>query len=137
MADSPELSALFDCIPSLRISAQANIISLIGELSAARIINMEKERALRSRKLGVDERAAELVDLVLLKVQEDRENFNKFMKILHKDKVQYWTVITKLERRYRLHCEELAAPTPRVMIGMSNMYLCLFDDRWHTFSGNF
>ena len=121
MANSPELRALCDCIPALRISAQANIISLIGELFAAHIISIKKERALRNRKVEVDERAAELVDLVLLRVQEDRENFNKFMKILHKDKVQYWTVITTLERRHHLHCEELATLTPRVMIGMSNM----------------
>ena len=114
MADSPEYNALCDCVPALRISAQANLISLSGELLAARIISAEKERALRNKNVEVsDERAAELVDLVLLKVQEGHENFNDFMKILHKKKDQYKTVITKLEDGYHSHCEKLATPVPK------------------------
>lgn len=108
-----EYNALCDCIPALRISAQANLISLSGELLAARIISAEKERGLRNRNVNEDERAADLVDLVLLKVEEDSENFNKFMKILYKHREQYKTVIAKLEEGYQSHREELATPTPK------------------------
>ena len=111
MADTPEYNALCDCVPALRISAKANLLSLSGELLAARIISVDKERGLRNRNVDVGERAAELVDLVLLKVQEDHENFNKFMKILCKDRDQYKTVIAKLEDGYKAYHEKLAIPT--------------------------
>ena len=111
MAATPEYNTLCDCVPVLRISAKANLLSLSGELLAARIINVDKERGLRNRSVDVGERAAELVDLVLLKVQEDHKNFNKFMNILCKDRDQYKTVIAKLEDGYKAYREKLAIPT--------------------------
>jgi hypothetical protein len=111
MADTPEYNALCDCVPALRISAQANLLSLSGELLAARIISVDKERDLRNRHVDVGDRAAEFVDLVLLKVQEDHKNFNEFMKILYKEKDQYKTVIAKLEDEYQSYSEKLAIPT--------------------------
>ena len=108
MADTPEYNTLCDCVPVLRISAKTNLLSLSGELLAARIISVDTERGLRNRNVDVGERAAELVDLVLLKVQEDHENFNKFMNILCKDRDQYKTVIAKLEDGYKAYHEKLA-----------------------------
>ena len=110
-----EYNALCDCVPALRISAQANFIPLSGELLAARIISVEKERALRDRDVNIDERAADLVDLVLLKVQEDLKNFREFMNILYNDRDQYKTVIAKLESAYQSYRETpQAKPTPKL-----------------------
>ena len=104
MTDSSEFKALIDCVPSLRIAVQANLISLSGELLAARIISVDKERALRNRNVDENERAADLVDSVVLKVQENpSENFGVFMKILHKDKKQFKVLIARLEESYHSH----------------------------------
>ena len=102
MTDSPEFNAILDCIPELRLAVQPNIISLSGQLLAARLINRDKEKALRNKNAEEAERAADLVDLVSGKVEEDPKNYHKFVEILKKDK-QYSTVTTKLDESYRSH----------------------------------
>ena len=85
MANSPEYNSIIDCIPELRRSMKHNIISLRGKLLRAQLINENKEESLRNTVREEADRAAELVSLVTNKVQEDPENYHKFVAILKKD----------------------------------------------------
>ena len=102
MTDSPEYNAIFDCIHELRLAVQPNLISLSGQLLSARLLNRDKEKSLRNRNVEEADRAADLVDLIIGKVEEDSKNYHKFIEILKRDK-QYNTVTSKLDESYRSH----------------------------------
>ena len=101
MSTSPEYQCFLDCIPELRLSVKADLSALSGELLAARLIHPEKESSLRNRNVDEADRAADLVSLVLGKIEEDSANYHVFVKILKKDQPQYKTVIELLEEKYR------------------------------------
>ena len=98
-----------DCVPQLRHSVKANILTLGGELLAARLISDEHEERLRDTNVNERERAAKLVSLVLNKVQEASQHYHAFVDILKKDLSQHETVIQQLQARYDVHERRLEA----------------------------
>ena len=110
MSTSPEYECFLDCVPKLRVSIRANLLELSGELLAARLISPTKESSLRNRNIDEEDRAADLVSLVLHKIEEDSENYHVFVNILKKDQPQYKTVIELLERAYRARNGGSASP---------------------------
>ena len=114
MSNSPEYNCIVDCTRELRRSAKLNLLSLCAELLAARLINEDKERSLRNRNVDEADRAAELVSLVAIKVQEDPTNYHVFVAILKKDEQQYKTVVTLLEKTYKSRKETPCVPAESV-----------------------
>jgi putative heme degradation protein len=112
MANSPEYNSMVDCTPELRYSVKPNIVSLSGELLRARLINEDKDTALRNRNVEEADRAADLVSLVTNKVLEDPENYHKFVAILKKDEQQYKTALALLEKNYEARERVVESPGP-------------------------
>ena len=102
-AITAEFEAMKDCLTELRLSAKTNLLSLSGELLAARLISDDNEESAGNRNVDEAARATDLVRLVKDKVREDPCNFHKFLAILKNDYQQYKSVINKLKNRYDMH----------------------------------
>ena len=100
MSNSIEYNCMLDCTPELRRSVEPNLLSLCADLLAFRLINDDKEKSLRNKSVDEPDRAAELVSLVVHKVQENPSNYHVFMDILKKDERRYNTIISQLEKEY-------------------------------------
>ena len=118
MSTSPEYECFLDCVPKLRLSVTANLLALSGELLAARLISPANETSLRNRNVNEEERAADLVNFVLHKIQEDSANYHVFVNILKKDPTQYNTVIEVLEEKYRARNGGSSLPLQDLSNGM-------------------
>ena len=105
MSDSPEYEAMKDCVPRLRLAVKGDLISMSGELLAARLISEDKEASLRNKVVDESERAAEMVSLIMDKVREDRSNYRVFLEILEQDylRARYQSIIDKLTEKYDIH----------------------------------
>ena len=110
-AIAAEFESMKDCVPELRLSAKTNLLSLSGELLAARLISDENEESTRNRNVNEAARAADLVSLIIDKVREDPRNFHKFLRILKKNYQQYESVINKLNNHYDMHKRAASQPS--------------------------
>ena len=102
MSDSPEYEAMKDCVPRLRLAVKGDLVTISGELLAARLISEDKEASLRNKMIDEGERAAEMVSLIMDKVREDRGNYHVFLEILKQDHLRgrYQSIIGKLEEKF-------------------------------------
>lgn len=114
MDGKPEYECLKDCLPTLRVCAQNNLLSLSCELLAARLISDDNEESLRNSQIGEAERAAKLVSLVMNKIKEDCSNYHVFLDVLKKDD-QYNIVVKKVEDSFAHHSSGLKAPVANGM----------------------
>ena len=71
--------------PKLTDIAAENIITLGRRLHKAGLIDVYTERSMRNLMVSSQRRAAELVSLVTNKVEQDSQNFQKFLQVLEED----------------------------------------------------
>ena len=128
MSTTPEYESLKDCTPQLRLSVKDDLLTLGGELLAARLISDENEETLRDRYVSERERAAKLVSLVLSKVQETSQNYHTFVDILKRQlSGQQYAVIQRLQEMYDVHARSLEAEASNFSKqdeGKFNIILC-------------
>ena len=86
---STELDIIIKATLKLQLSVQDHLVPLGGALLAEHLISRDNYAFLRNEHLPKRSRAAELVDLVTTKVQQNPENYYTFVRILSKDKSLY------------------------------------------------
>ena len=97
MAESQEYKTLIRYTPEVRTSIKSHLTSLGGKLIASTLISPENDARLRNQSVSEEDRAAELVSLVLDKVKINRENYRTFIDILRTSGDHFNDLLSKLE----------------------------------------
>ena len=82
MAESQEYKTLKRYIPEVETAVKSHLTSLGGKLTSSNLISPQNYARLRNLSISEEDRAAELVSLVLDKVKLNKENFRKFVDVL-------------------------------------------------------
>ena len=90
---------MLKCTPSLTnvLANGTNIIRLARELEKVGLISMDNKDSLTNTAIDADIRAAELVSMVITKVDHNSENFTTFLGVLKKDQATYEHILIKME----------------------------------------
>lgn len=83
------------------------LIGLTSKLISSYLISLEEGIAIRNRHVDVEERAAHLLDLITIKIEENEVNYHTFVRILRDSGATYKDVIGNLESTYRTVKTEL------------------------------
>ena len=95
--NTPEYDAILKATGKLTKVLKNNITSICAELVANKLITPDQQRKLRNANQDVLERAADLVELLTDKVEENPANYHTFVKILEdEDKATYKAVLESL-----------------------------------------
>ena len=97
MAESQEYKTLIRYTPEVRTSIKSHLTSLGGKLIASTLISPENDARLRNQSVSEEDRAAELVSLVLDKVKINRENYRTFIDSLRTSGDHFNDLLSKLE----------------------------------------
>ena len=82
MAESQEYKTLKRYIPKVRTAIKSHLTSLGGKLIPSNLISPENDARLRNLSISEEDRAAELVSLMLDKVKLNKENYGIFLDVL-------------------------------------------------------
>ena len=82
-------------VPNIRTAVRANLTQLSGELLAKGLISPESDVKLRDRAQSEEDRAAELVTLVMDQVKLNPDNYKTFIDIL-KESGSHFNAIIQL-----------------------------------------
>ena len=82
MAESQEYKTLKRYIPEIRTAVKSHLTSLGGKLISSDLISPENDARLRNLSISEEDRAAELVSLVLDKEKLNKKNFRTFIDVL-------------------------------------------------------
>ena len=96
MADTQEYTALKELVPQLRLAIQPSLVTLSGHLLAKGLITDEEEAELRNESKSKQNRAADLISMVLNKVKLDPTHFKIFIDVLKNSGAPY-DIVTQLE----------------------------------------
>ena len=77
-----------------------SLISLIFKLTSLGLISIEQGRAIRNRYVGIEEQAADLIDIIINKIEENEANYRTFITVLRDSGATYKDVIRNLESTY-------------------------------------
>ena len=95
--NTTEYRILVKATGKLTKAVQNNITSLCVELVANELITPDNQKALRNPNRDAVERAADLVELITDKVEQNSANYHAFVKILKEDAATYKHVLELLE----------------------------------------
>ena len=95
--NSREYTTIVEATDQLENIVKNNITPLCGKLLARGLITANQKKALRNANQDVVERAADLVQLVTDKVEQNPQHYYDFIKILAEDKSTYGDVLDVLE----------------------------------------
>ena len=94
--NTPEYRAILKANESLTRALMNNFIPICAKLVANDLITPDQQRKLRNPNQDAMERAAELVQLLTDKVEENPANYHTLVKILEKDRATYRGVLADL-----------------------------------------
>ena len=97
MADSQEYNILKRYVPEFRTAIKSNLTSLGGRFISSNLISPENDSKLRNQSKSEEDRAAELVSLLLDKVKLNKENYRKIVDILKTSGDHFNDLVSKLE----------------------------------------
>ena len=109
--NSPEYCSIVEATGKLTRALKNNITPICADLVSKHLITTEQQRGLRNPVHEAIDRAADLVQLLTDKVEENPANYHTLVRILEEDKTTYGDVL-----------EHLALPsdsTPGPHAGMS------------------
>ena len=98
--NSPEYKTISALTNDLNLAVRSNLISVGGSLVSCVLIRPDDYDNLRNRMHPESDRAANLVTLVLRKIQEDPRNYHKFIGVLEQDRMHYEHILLKLKHQY-------------------------------------
>ena len=98
-----EYDVLIHHTADLQITVRTDLIGLGAQLVSAQIITPDQYEKIRNIHQSVDERAADLVGYVQIKVRQDPQYYNAFIDALRRDLSQYAGILTKLEDSFNNH----------------------------------
>ena len=84
------------------------LTGLTSKLTSSYLITLEEGMAIRNKHIDVEERAANLTDLITIKIEENEVHYHTFVRILRDSGATYKDVIGNLESTYRTVKTELA-----------------------------
>ena len=97
MAESQEYNTLKQYIPEVRTAIKSHLTSLGGKLTSSNLISPEYDARLRNLSISEEDRAAELVSLLLDKVKLNKENYRTFLDVLRTSGGHFNDILSKLE----------------------------------------
>ena len=97
MAESQEYKILKRYIPEVETAVKSHLTSLGGKLTSSNLISPGNYAKLRNLSISEEDRAAELVSLVLDKVKLKRENYRTFLDVLRTSGGHFNDILSKLE----------------------------------------
>lgn len=98
--NSPEYKTFAALNNDVNLAVRSNLVSVGGYLVSCGLISPDDYDSLRNRMHPESDRAADLVTLVLRKIQEDPGNYRKFVSVLERDRVQNNHILSKLNQEY-------------------------------------
>ena len=84
----------------LESAVKHNITPLCGELVSCGLITPDQKSRLRNPNHDVSERAADLVEIITNKVEQDPKNYDMFLTVLHGDRTTYQEVVGILDQSF-------------------------------------
>lgn len=103
MTNSSEYNTLISNTAELALAVRPNLISLSEAMQAARLISLDNASELRNVQHIEAQRAARLVELLLIKVQLNPQHFYTFLEVLQRDQDQYADILRKVWQTHRSH----------------------------------
>ena len=97
MAESQEYNILKRYTTEFRTAVKSNLTSLGGRFFSSNLISRENDDKLRNQSVSEEDRAAELVSLLLDKVILNKENYRKIVDVLRSSGDHFNDLVSKLE----------------------------------------
>ena len=98
--NTKEYQAIVRATAKLETSVKHNITPLCGELVSCGLITPDQKSRLRNPNHDVSERAADLVEIITNKVEQDPKNYDTFLTVLQGDQTTYQEVLGILEQPF-------------------------------------
>ena len=101
MAQARDYNVYFtlqEYVPDIRTAVKANLTQLSGALLAKHLISSENDVKLRDRAQNEEDRAADLVTLVMDQVKLNPDNYKTFVDILKESGPHFRHIIQRLPR---------------------------------------
>ena len=96
---TPEYQALIKFLPQLMVAVEFDLISLSAQLLQRYLITVSQEREIRNQ-MSKTNRAANLLALVLNKVDLDSNNYHVFIEVLEEDEDIYKDILYRIKEEY-------------------------------------
>ena len=99
--DSAEYRTLLDLTVDLGLAVRDDLVGLSSALIAARLITRNNGESVRNQMVHqLSDRAAMLVNLVQTRVEQNPQNYQKFIDVLEREKLKYEDILKKLKTTY-------------------------------------
>ena len=98
--NTPEYQTVLALVENLRLAVKPNLTTLSGALMARRLISPDNESDLRNQMIDESQRAAQCIKLVQDRIEQDASNYHLFIKVLENNKLEYNTILSKLQETY-------------------------------------
>ena len=102
METSVEYKTLVHLTRDLQYAVKGDLLDLGAELVAKGLITIDDYEEIRNPRNPRKERAADLVQLVQNKVQQNAQYYHVFKTVLEKDCLQYSDILEKLHQTFKL-----------------------------------
>ena len=99
--NSAEYRVLLTCGPTLNVAVRGDLITLRGGLLAVGLITPENNAEIGNRMFTEAQRADRLMELVRLSVQNNPQNYHKFIRILGQNSACYGHILKQLQEVYK------------------------------------
>lgn len=98
--NTPEYLTIVSKTEDLRLALQHDLVSIGGALIACGFISSDQYSRLRNRMFTESERAADLVQWIQDKVQENAQNYHTFIRVLQQNIMHYSHILSGLQVLY-------------------------------------
>ena len=98
--NSAEYRTLVDLTVDLRLAVRDDLVGLSGALVGAWLITRDDGENMLNSTIPQSGRAAMLVSLIQAKVEQNPQNYQKFIDILERDKLKNEDILKKLQETY-------------------------------------
>ena len=110
---SAEYQTLVRHTADLQLAVRENLTRLGGNLVSVMLLNSDQYAKIRSQHNAIEDRAADLVEFLKIKIQQNPDNFRTLTDVLNKDQNEYYYILEKLEHTYKVECERISSSTSR------------------------
>ena len=103
--NTPEYRTFIALTNDLRLAVKGNLVDIGGALIACGLIVPNVAANLQNPMHAEATRAADLTTLLSQKIQQDANNYHKFVEVLKQDYMQYKHILSKLTTKYTTELE--------------------------------
>ena len=95
-----EYRTLVQLTAEIELAVKDQLVDIGSKLVASELITPAQARSLRNTSNSVESRAADLVEYIQTKVQQNSQHYSTFIGVLEKDLAQYDDILKKLREKY-------------------------------------